>query len=297
MKPNASFWSTVPLLVLPPLFWAGNFVVGRAVRGDIPPLSLSFGRWAVALAVILPFAWQHMRRDLPLYKQYPAKIVAVSLAGVASFNTLVYMGLHHTTTTNALLLNSCIPVLIMFFGVLFYRQTLLPAQIGGLVLSMSGVLSIILHGEWDNLLAMQFNSGDLIVFAAMICWALYTLWMKTLPTEINRIGLMAVQIIIGLVALTPLWLWETASGAEIVFSPSALLALAYVGLFPSVAAYLLYTMAVEKVGPVRTGLSVHLIPVFGVLLSVLFLSETLHSYHLIGIALIACGLVLSDRKA
>ncbi len=296
MKPNASFWSTVPLLVLPPLFWAGNFVVGRAVRGDIPPLSLSFGRWAVALAVILPFAWQHMRRDLPLYKQYPAKIVAVSLAGVASFNTLVYMGLHHTTTTNALLLNSCIPVLIMFFGVLFYRQMLLPAQIGGLLLSMSGVLSIILHGEWGNLLAMQFNSGDLIVFAAMICWALYTLWMKTLPAEINRIGLMAVQIIIGLVALMPLWLWETASGAEIVFSPAALLALAYVGLLPSVAAYLLYTMAVEKVGPVRTGLSVHLIPVFGVLLAVLFLSEKLHAYHLIGIVLIACGLVLSNRK-
>ncbi|MFC5921266.1 DMT family transporter [Neisseria weixii] len=296
MKPNASFWSTVPLLVLPPLFWAGNFVVGRAVRGDIPPLNLSFGRWAIALAVILPFAWQHMRRDLPLYKQYPAKIVAVSLAGVASFNTLVYMGLHHTTTTNALLLNSCIPVLIMFFGVLFYRQTLLPAQIGGLVLSMSGVLSIILHGEWDNLLAMQFNSGDLIVFAAMICWALYTLWMKTLPAEINRIGLMAVQIIIGLVALMPLWLWETASGAEIVFSPAALLALAYVGLLPSVAAYLLYTMAVEKVGPVRTGLSVHLIPAFGVLLAVLFLSEKLHAYHLIGIVLIACGLVLSNRK-
>ncbi|WP_373753451.1 DMT family transporter [Neisseria weixii] len=296
MKPNASFWSTVPLLVLPPLFWAGNFVVGRAVRGDIPPLSLSFGRWAVALAVILPFAWQHMRRDLPLYKQYPAKIVAVSLAGVASFNTLVYMGLHHTTTTNALLLNSCIPVLIMFFGVLFYRHTPLPAQIGGLVLSMLGVLSIILHGEWDNLLAMQFNSGDLIVFAAMICWALYTLWMKTLPAEINRIGLMAVQIIIGLVALMPLWLWETASGAEIVFSPAALLALAYVGLLPSVAAYLLYTMAVEKVGPVRTGLSVHLIPVFGVLLAVLFLSEKLHAYHLIGIVLIACGLVLSNRK-
>lgn len=296
MKPNASSWSTLPLLVLPPLFWAGNFVVGRAVRGDIPPLSLSFWRWVIAFLVLLPFALKHMRRDLPLYRQHKNKIIAVSLIGVASFNTLVYMGLHHTTTTNALLLNSCIPILIMLFGVLFYRQKLSAAQIIGLVLSLIGVLAIILHGKWVNLLALQFNSGDLTVFAAMVCWALYTLWMKTMPSEINRIGLMGIQMAIAVAALLPLWLWEMASGARISLHTSSLLGLAYVGILPSVVAYLLYTMAVEKVGPVRTGLSIHLMPVFGVILSVLFLNETPQLYHLIGIVLIAAGLVLSNRK-
>lgn len=293
---KSSVFSVLPFLVLPPLFWAGNFAVGRAVRDDIAPFTLSFGRWLIALLILLPFVIHYMRRDWTLYKQHMSKIIAVSIVGVAAFNTLVYKGLHSTTTTNAILLNSCIPVLIVIIGALFYRQKLRLTQCLGLMISLAGVLTIVLHGDWSRLVSLSFNPGDVIVFMAMICWALYTLWMKDIPTNIDRRGLMGMQIILGLIALAPLFIWEiNQADTHSSWNQNALFALAYVGIFPSVAAYLLYTMAVQKVGALRAGLSIHLMPLFGVLISVFILGESFQSYHAIGIIAIAMGLVLSNR--
>lgn len=283
-------------LITPPLLWAGNMLVGRAVRDDILPLSLSFGRWVIALAVLLPFAWQIMRRDWPLYRGHWRLVTATAVAGCALFNTLVYTGLHSTSSTNALLLNSCIPVLIMLFGALFYRQALGARQIAGLAVSLVGVAVIILRGQWQNLLLLELNPGDLWVFAAVVCWAFYTLWMKKIPPEINRTGLTAWQILIALPVLLPFWLWEVWHHGLPALSHNALFGLAYVGLLPSVVAYLCYSAAIAHFGPVRAGLSIHLIPVFGSLMAVTLLGERLHAYHLAGIAAIFAGILISSFK-
>ena len=294
--PRRFNWLTIAALVLPPLFWAGNVIVARAARGDVPPFTLSFGRWVIALACLLPFAWPYLKRDWPLYRQHFRLIMAVALTGVLSFNTLVYSGLHYTTSTNALLLNSCIPVLIMLIGALFYQQKLRTVHMLGLAISLAGVLTIILHGEWARLLSLSFNRGDLLVFAAVICWAFYTLLMRRIPVNINRTGLTALTIGIALVFLLPLWLWERSTGALPIWNARALWSLVYVGLLPSVAAYLLYTQAVARVGAMRAGLSMHLMPVFGILLAVGLLGESLYSYHLMGIAAIFTGIGLSNRQ-
>ncbi len=281
------------ILVLPPLFWAGNFVVGRAVRGDVPPMTLSFGRWLIAFACLLPFAWRPLRRDLPRYWQHRWRLLGLAVVGVAAFNSLVYAGLRSTTATNGLLLNSFIPLLIVLFGALFYRQRLGARQYLGLALSFAGVLTIVLHGDWTRLAALQFSHGDLVVFAAMVCWALYTLWLRGMPADIDRVGLMEAQIGVAVVCLLPLFLWEYASGQRAQWNAPALAAFAYVGIFPSVLAYLLYNLGVARVGPARAGLFIHLMPVFGALLSVLFLHEPLHAYHAAGFCLILAGLACS----
>ena len=289
-------WQTAAVLVLPPLFWAGNVIVARAARGDVPPVTLSFWRWVIALLCLLPFAWPYWRRDWARYRENVLLIFGVSFCGVVAFSALVYAGLHYTTSTNALLLNSCIPVMIMLIGAVFYRQRLGVMQMFGLVVSFCGVLLIILHGEWSGLLSLSFNRGDMLVFVAVMCWAFYTLWMKQMPAAINRTGLTALMIVIGLLFLLPMWLWERSTGALPVWNADSLLAVVYVGLFPSVAAYLLYTQAVARVGPVRAGLSIHLIPVFGILLAVGWLGESLHGYHVAGIATIFAGIGLSGRR-
>ncbi len=285
------------VLVLPPLFWAGNFVVGRAVHANIPPLTLSLGRWVIAFVCILPFALPAMRRDWQLYWQYRWRLLAVSTVGVAAFNTLVYSGLHDTTATNGILLNSCIPILILLFGALFYRLPLHLLQLLGLALSLAGVLTIILHGEWSSLATLDFSGGDLVIFTAMICWALYTLWLRELPATINRIGLMCIQIFIAIILLLPLYAWETHTGQAHQWNHDTWLALAYVGIFPSVIAYTLYTIGVARAGAARAGLFIHLMPVFGSMLSVLFLGENLHVFHALGIAAILGGLVLSSKNS
>lgn len=296
MSKNLSV-SNLFLLIAPPLFWAGNFVIGRIVRDDIGPMSLSFWRWVIAFCCLLPFAYKYIKRDWHLYKKHVGFVLKTSIVGVTSFNTLIYLGLHGTTATNALLLNSTIPVLIILFGVLFYKQRLYTVPTIGLILSLLGVGVIILNGDINALLSFSFNSSDLIIFTAMICWAIYTLWMKNTPDGMNRIALTCIQIAIAVIVLFPLWLWESGGELPIHLNNNAKMALLYVGIFPSVIAYVCYSQAISRVGPMISGLFIHLMPVFGVILAAVFAGESIRLYHLLGIALIAVGLVLSSRQS
>ncbi|MDO5059813.1 MAG: DMT family transporter [Neisseria sp.] len=289
--------TSIALFVTPPLMWTGNVIVARFIRSDIPPMSLAFLRWLIACAVLLPFVWPAVHRQLPLFRANFPLVFGTALTGVAAFNSLLYTGLQSTGSTNALLLNSCAPVLIMLFAALMARQRLNAFQSAGLLVSLAGVSAIILQGSWQNLLALRFNQGDLWVFGAVLCWVFYTLWMRRIPAEIDRISLTAVQIALGMPLLLLPMLWELDGGVQIRWNMHSVLALAYVGLFPSVLAYLCYNAAISRFGSVRAGMSIHLMPVFGSILAVTLLGEAFRFYHLAGIAAIFAGIYLSNRKA
>lgn len=291
----AGGWKLWAVLALPPLFWAGNFIVARYARGDWPPVSLAFGRWVIALIALWPFAWPHLRRDAPLYRRHFWRILGISLPGVVMFNTLIYWGLQTTPATNGMLLNSTIPLLILALGALFWGQRLSLWAIAGLCVSTLGVAVVILQGSMARAVALDFARGDLVIFAAMIAWAFYTIGLKLFPPEVNRIGLLAVQIIVALPILMPFLALELWFGRMPVFTPGALAALAYIGIVPSVLAYLFYTRAVALAGPARAGQFIHLIPVYGAVLSAAFLHEPLHLYHAAGFGLILAGIVLAGR--
>jgi drug/metabolite transporter (DMT)-like permease len=284
------------LLIPPPLFWAGNFIVGRAMRGEVPPMTLSLWRWVIAFVCLLPFAWRPMRRDWRAYWQYRWQVLRLSVAGVVAFNSLVYLGLQWTAAENGLLLNSFIPILIMLLGALFYGQRLRRGQVIGLIVSFAGVLTIIVHGEWGSLARLDFSAGDLVVFAAMVSWAFYTLWLRVLPPEIDRIGLMGIQIAVAIPFLLVLFLVEHLLGHAAHWTIESVAALGYIGVFPSVIAYLLYTVGVARMGAVRAGMFIHLMPVFGVVLAVVFLHETVQPYHFVGIGAILTGLWWTTRR-
>ncbi|MDO4997356.1 MAG: DMT family transporter [Neisseria sp.] len=287
--------SAIAIFITPPLMWAGNVIVARAVREDVPANSLAFYRWLISLLILLPFVWKIVARDKSLYWQNRWLVLGTSLTGIAAFNTLIYNGLHHTSSTNTLLFNSCIPILIILIGAAFYQQKLSWRQALGSLLSLFGVLLIVLQGSWQNLLALNFNRGDIWVFIAVCAWAVYTLWMKRLPIEINRLGLMAVQVGIGLLLLLPLFWFDQTSGLHSNWQPSSLLSLLYIGIFPSVIAYLCYNAAIKHFGAVRAGMSIHLMPVFGTIMAITLLGEQLYAFHLAGIVAIVVGLVLSQR--
>jgi drug/metabolite transporter (DMT)-like permease len=155
-----------------------------------------------------------MRRDLKRYWAWRWRLVRASLAGMVAFNLLVYVGLHATTASNAQLMNSSIPVLIVVLGAVFLRQRLSVAQISGLLLSCAGVLTIVLHGDFARLAALQFSHGDLIVFGAMVSFALFSVWLRSFPADMDRVGLLGAQLAIAVVALFPFLLWEYVGGAR-----------------------------------------------------------------------------------
>jgi drug/metabolite transporter (DMT)-like permease len=283
------------LLVLTTLFWAGNFVLGRAVHELIPPIALSFWRWSVALLVVLPFAWPQLRRDWSTLGRHWAILSVLGVLGVTNFNTFVYLGLQTTTATSAVLLVSTTPVLIvaLSFAMLGVRVTV--AQMAGILTSLAGVLVIVAQGDPATLLELEPNPGDLWVLAAVLSWALYSVCLRWRPRGLHPLSFLTATFMLGLLPLLPLYLWELqVKGGFSTGLPSAA-AIGYVALFPSVLAYIFWNRAVAVLGANRSGQFLHLMPGFGAALSMLLLGERPRVFHLLGIALIGAGIAITTR--
>ena len=292
----ARFHHPYLLLTLTTLFWSGNMVLGRAIRDDIPPFSLAFWRWAIALALTLPFALPHLRTQWPLLKRSWRAVIALGLLGVGGFNTLAYIALQYTAATNAVLLNSFIPIATIALSWAFLKKRLSPLEWLGVLLSLSGVMSIVARGELTTLTGLSLNIGDLWMLGAVLVWALYTIGLQWRPAGVHPMLMLAAFTSVGLLALAPAYAWEIMHGRLINISPASLASMAYIGLFPGFLGYVFYNRAVGEVGASKASLFIHLMPVFGVLLSALFLDEIPQSYHFIGIALIFSGIFLTTFR-
>ncbi|SCK15483.1 DMT family transporter [Vogesella sp. LIG4] len=285
------------LLTLTALFWSGNFVLARAMHASVAPLTLAFVRWSIALLLLLPFGAAPAWRQRALWLPYWRRLLCLALLGVSGFNSLVYWGLQYTAATNGVLLNSFIPLLIVLLGALFFGMRSSTRQMLAVAVSFLGVLLIVAHGDWQRLAALDINRGDAVLFLAMVAWALYTLLLKPLPAALDRVGLLTLLVAIGLVGIAPFFAAELLAGRSTPLNPATLATFAYVGTLPSVAAYYCFNLGVARVGAARAGMFIHLMPMFGALLSVLFLGEQLHGYHLAGIVLILGGVLLATRVA
>ena len=295
MRHSLTAWHPSPylLLVLTTLFWSGNFVLGRAVHTVFTPFTLSFWRWAVALAILLPFVWSSLHNQAPIIRRHGLILLLLSILGVVNFNTFVYIGLQSTTATNALIMLSVTPVLIVALSFLLLRQTVTAWQGLGILLSLAGVLVIVGRGEVGALLARQFNPGDLWVLAAVTSWALYSVCLRWRPAGLQPLNFQTTTILIGLVILTPLYGWDLAQGRTVAINAATVGSILYLALFPSILAYVFWNRAVAELGANRTGQFLHLMPVFGAVLSMIFLGERLYGFHAAGIALIALGIWLA----
>ena len=287
------------LLSLTALFWSGNWVIGRAFVSDaqIPPIALAWWRWAIAVSLMMPFALPQIRSHWATIWRHRKIMSLLAMLGMGFHNLLSYVGLQFTTATNGVLLNSATPVMIILIGVVFFKRRVPAIQMVGVAISLVGVMTILTKGQLELLTTVQFNRGDLIVLASMLLWALYTLTLKWRPQGLPGIALLAVCGLIGLLGMTPVYVWEIASGKSIQWTWGAAAALLYLGIFPSVIGYVFWNRGVEEVGPSVAGLFMYLMPVFGSLLAWLFLGERLFWFHLVGIAFIFAGIYLTTRTA
>lgn len=298
MQAEKRGWYANPylLLTLTALFWSGNMVLGRGIRADIPPIALAFWRWSIALLLVLPLAWPHWRPQRHLLAgHWPALLILAAL-GIAGYNTLAYLALQTTTATNAVLLNSFIPVATITLAWLLFKKHLGRLEGLGVLVSLLGALTIVTRGDPATLAQLTLNGGDLWMLGAVMVWACYTLGLQFRPPGLAPMLLLALLIALGLAMLLPLYLWELAQGRSMHVHPGSLLSLAYVGIFPSFVGYIFYNRGVMEVGASRASLFIHLMPVFGTLLAALFLDERPATYHLAGIALIFLGIGMATRS-
>ena len=281
------------LLTLTALFWAGNFVIGRAMKSSIPPISLAFWRWTLALAILIPFSLPHLRAEWPVLRQNWRWLTVLGVLGISCFNTFVYIGLHSTTATNALIINSVIPILIVLLSRLLAATPVSRRQALGITISLSGVLTIICRANPDVLLTLKINSGDAWILLAVLSWAFYTFLLRHRPAHLHPLSFLSAIVAIGLIPLSLLYAWELGQGERIELNPANITSILYVALFPSVLAFIFWNQSVREVGPNKAGLFLYLMPVFGTILSFLFLGETFYLFQLAGIGLIFSGIWLT----
>lgn len=284
------------LLTLAPFFWACNWIIGRGISSDIPPMAMTFFRWLFAAAMLAPFALPAVRRQWPAVVARWRVLLVLGVVGIATHNALAYLGLRYTTATNGVILNSFIPVMIVTLSWVFLRERLAPLQLAGVLISLGGVLAILSEGSLDTLLHLSVNGGDLFVVLSMLMWSIYTLLLRQKPDALDLVPFLFVIAAIGVVALLPFWLFEMALGLTMRWTWSNVAALLAVSLFSSVLAYIFWNRGVAEVGASVAGLFVHLMPVFGIVLAWLVLGERLLPYHVAGIALILAGIWLTSRQ-
>jgi drug/metabolite transporter (DMT)-like permease len=282
------------LLALAVTFWAGNFLIGRAVRADVPPVALAFGRWALATAILAPFAARAAWRQRHVLARSGGVVLILSATGVTAFNTLIYLGLQTTTALNAFLLQAAMPVAIVAMGAVLFGERTGVRQAAGLGLSLLGAVWVIAEGRPGRLLALEATIGDLLVGVAVLAYAVYSVMLRRRPA-VAGVPFAFTTFLVGTILLAPFWAWEHAVRP---FEPNAtaLAALAYVAVFPSILSYLAFNRGVALLGSARAGVYLHLMPVLGGLGAVALLGERFAAFHAVGVVAVAGGIALAAGR-
>jgi drug/metabolite transporter (DMT)-like permease len=293
--------STALMLIVPPLLWAGNAVVGRMVHDLVPPIMLNFMRWALAFALLLPLAHRVLRRGSGLWRNWH-RYAVLGLLGVGCYNALQYMALQTSSPINVTLVASCTPVWMLGVGHLFFGIAVSRRQIAGALLSIGGVLLVLSHGEWSQLLGLHLVAGDLLMLLATVAWAFYS-WILARTTEPAEIRLnwayfLMAQLVFG-VGWSGLFAaaeWRLSDVHVIQWGWPLAAALTYVAIGPALLAYRFWGTGVQRVGPTLAGFFANLTPLFAALMSAAFLGEVPHLYHGLAFVLIVGGIVVSSRR-
>ena len=284
-------------LILTTLFWSGNFIVGKAASlFEIPPFTLNFYRWTFAWLILAPFTLQEIIRKKDYILENIKLILILGITSITIFNSIVYYSLNFTQVISGVLMISTIPVLIIIFCWLFKIETTNVYQILGVIFSLSGVVVIITKADLGILLNLNFNKGDLWMVVAMFSWAIYSALLRKKKFELSQICFLQTIISAGLIFLLPAYLIELALGYRVNLQLPFILTLTYVVLFPGLASFIFWIKGISIIGSNRSGIFLHLMPIFSTILAMLIFKEKFMIYHLIGGILIITGIILSSRK-
>ncbi len=283
-------------LALTALFWSGNFVAGRALRGQVDPVTLNFLRWLIALMIMAPFVWRSIVPSLKVIRREWRLILALGATGIASFHILVYLALQSTTATNALLILSLAPILTLFGSAILGGERLTRLQILGALISIVGAALLITRGSIASVLSRGYNAGDLFMLLAALIWAVYSLILRRRPADLSSPVTLAASIVAALLMMTPLLVFGATTPVATVTSPSVILGIGYIALFSSAIAFLFWSYGVSRLGAVRAGQFVHLMPLFGAALAFALLGETPTPVQFGGAALVLLGITLVERR-
>ena len=283
-------------LILTTLFWSGNFIVGKAASFfEIPPFTLNFYRWAFAWLILAPFTLKEVIDKKNYILKNIKLIIILGITSITIFNSIVYYSLNFTQVISGVLMISTIPVMIIIFCWLFRIEKTNVYQICGVIFSLSGVVVIITRADLNILLNLNFNKGDIWMVVAMFSWAMYSALLRKKKFELSQLSLLQIIITAGLIFLLPAYLVELSLGYKTSINLPFILTLTYVVLFPGLASFIFWIKGISIIGSNRSGIFLHLMPIFSTIMAILIFGEKFMIFHSIGAVLIIAGIILSSR--
>ncbi len=285
-------------LILAALFWSGNFIIGKfATLFEVPPLTLNFLRWVMVWFILIPFTVKEVLSKKSYIRKNFLVIGLMGVLSISTFNSVVYFALNFTQVINAVLMLSAIPVVIIIFSSLMKIEKTNIFQLSGLILSITGVGTIISNADIQKIISLNFNKGDLWMIICVLSWSLYSTLLKKNKSELSQFALIQIMVSVGLVFLVPQFLYEQSIGLDFTINKAFIFILLYVVIFPAIAAYYCWQKAIDLIGPNRSAMFIQLMPLFSALMAILIFKEKFQLYHFIGATFIVSGIYLSNRKA
>jgi len=277
--------------------WSGNFIIARGLNESIPPISLAFWRWVVAVIVFLPFALKPLIDEWDILKENIPYLSVTALLGITIFNTLIYFAGHTTTAINLSLISTTFPIFIVILSRIFYHELITINKGVGIILIAAGVILLITKGILSRLLNISFAIGDIWMLAAAIIFAIYSILLKLRPNQLSIWAFQLSTFILGLSFLFPFFIWEYVTAPPVEFDTKIVCSILYVGIFASLSAFVLWNKAVETVGPSKAGMIYYTLPLFSGFSAYLFLKENISIMHFYSALLIVSGILTANYES
>ncbi len=277
--------------------WSGNFIIARGLNESIPPITLAFWRWVVAVIVFLPFALKPLVGEREILKENLPYLSLVALLGVTLFNTLIYFAGHTTSAVNLSLISITFPVFIVILSRIFFRELITVNKGIGILLVAIGIVLLITKGSPSELLDLSFAIGDLWMLLAAFIFAIYSMLLKRKPAKLSIWAFQLSTFLLGLIFLFPFFVWEYATVPPVIFETKTILSILYLGIFASLSAFILWIKAIMMVGPSKAGMIYYILPLFSGLLAYFFLKEEISTNHFYCVLLIVSGIVTANYES
>ncbi len=285
------FRSGILLAFLAVIIWSGNFVVARGLNTTFSPISIAFFRWGIAAVVIVPLAYQNIKRDLPSLKHQWKFVLFMSLVSVTLFNTFIYLAAQSTPALNLSLIAITAPLYVVILNRIINKEFLRKRQIFGLIILFVGLVLLISKGNIDRLLEMEFTKGDLFMALAASLFGLYTVLLPRKKS--GNFSFVAATIVLGELLLLPLFIGEQLlTNTPLIFSGNSILQLLYIGIGPSIISFYLWNKSIAAIGSTKAATIYNTLPIYSAFFAFIFLGETILPIQVISSVVIIAGVLL-----
>ena len=275
---------------------ASNLIVARGGVEHVPPISLAFWRWAIVVLILLPFTYSFLIKNSKVIKKEFKKLFFIGALGCGVCGAFPFLAGETTTVTNMGIIYTSSPVFIILISTVFFNEKVNLTKIIGLILCLIGVFAIIIKGDFDLLLNLNFTIGDLWMLGAAIGWALYSIYLFYWKTQLPLFQRFTLVAFFGAVSLFPFYVVEEILIQQTVFNSQFFMWVIFAAVSPGIIAFTLYSMAQKKLGASLTGFTLYIFTIYAAIYGFIFFDEQLEFYHLLGTFLVFIGVYLAKKN-